>query len=184
MEPNEYPPGALPTLPSDPTSSASGAARPEGRCCGDYELLAEIAHGGMGVVYRARQVSLNRVVALKMILKGQFASDAEVRRFRAEAEAAAILEHPNIVRIYEVGVHEGHHYFSMQYIDGPSLAQAKAPGRALGEDGKAAARLLVKVARREAGTAQLAPAVAGFARGDRGGGGVSGPPRADVKPIL
>lgn len=99
------------------------------RYFGDYELLEEIGRGGMGVVYRARQVSLNRIVAVKMILAGQFAGPSERQRFQREAEAAAHLRHPNIVAIHEVGEHEGRSYFSMDYIEGRTLSAVLREGK-------------------------------------------------------
>jgi len=111
---------------------------------GDYELLDEIARGGMGVVYKARHTSLNRVVALKMILSGQFAAEDDVRRFRQEAEAAANLDHSGIVPIYDVGEHEGRHFFSMKFIEGGSLAE-KLPE--LRQDRKGMVRLIAEISR-------------------------------------
>mgnify|MGYP000919706486 CR=1 FL=1 len=134
--------------------AANGSAIPPGRpsskgnwaphTFGDYELLDEIARGGMGIVYRARQRSLNRQVALKLLPGGVPVNDEDARRFRLEAEAVARLDHPNIVPIFEVGEHYGHSYFSMKLIECGSLAQAMT---AKTVDTRAAARLVATVSR-------------------------------------
>jgi tRNA A-37 threonylcarbamoyl transferase component Bud32 len=90
--------------------------------CGSYQLLQEIARGGMGVVFKAHDTKLQRTVALKMILDRNLASPEAVQRFYAEAEMAASLNHPGIVPIYDVGSHAGHHYYAMAFVEGPTLS--------------------------------------------------------------
>lgn len=141
LNPSESPPDdddEPPVLPA--TSSDTDDARR----FGEYELIEEIAQGAMGVVYKARQSALDRIVAVKMISNGQLATEAELKRFRAEAKAAANLDHPNIVPIHGAGSHNGRHYFSMKLIDGEALSQ-----RIGFYQGKphAAAALIAKVAR-------------------------------------
>ena len=111
---------------------------------GGYELLAEVARGGMGVVYKARHTALDRVVALKLVLTGSDASESELNRFQIEAKAAARLDHPHIVPVYEIGEHDGQHFFSMGFVDGPSLSVRLAKGGPLPP--REAADLLRKVA--------------------------------------
>jgi tetratricopeptide (TPR) repeat protein len=149
-ETTELPPGPEPPDGPGPPpggGDADGSELPRGarvRYFGDYELRSVLGRGGMGVVYRARQLSLNRPVALKMIKAGALADDDELRRFQNEAEAVAALDHPGIVPIHEVGEHQGQRYFSMSLVEGGSLAAALDRYRA---DPHAAARLVAEVAR-------------------------------------
>jgi WD40 repeat protein len=99
---------------------------PTGSILGDYEVIAKLAQGGMGVVYKARQISLNRIVALKTIKAGSFASDREIRLFQSEAEAVAALDHPSIVPILEIGAQHGLRYYSMKLIDGFNLQECRS----------------------------------------------------------
>lgn len=111
---------------------------------GDYELTAELGRGGMGIVYRAKQLRLQRDVAVKMILRGALATHAELSRFRTEAEAAARLDHPGIVPVYEVSEIDGHPLYSMKLVDGETLVQRLSRGPLPARE---AAEILGQVAR-------------------------------------
>jgi WD40 repeat protein/serine/threonine protein kinase len=113
---------------ADPLPNLDLSPAPELKRFGEYELLGELGHGGMGVVYRARQTKLNRIVALKLLLLGGFSSDRSVRRFQREAQAAAALHHPNIVSVHDVGEVEGQPYLTMEYVEGPNLASILRDG--------------------------------------------------------
>jgi WD40 repeat protein/predicted Ser/Thr protein kinase len=126
----------------DPGGRSGAAGLPSG--VPGYEILGELGRGGMGVVYRARQVSLKRVVALKMIQAGRGTRPEQVARFRTEAEAVARLQHPNIVQVYETGEHDGLPYFSLEFVDGGSLDR-KLAGTPLPP--REAARLVERLAR-------------------------------------
>jgi tetratricopeptide (TPR) repeat protein len=137
---------AVPELAAEtleaPRPEARPAPGPQTPTVAGYEIVEQLGRGGMGVVFQARQVSLDRLVALKMILAGAHAGPEELARFRAEADAVARLQHPNIVQIYEIGQYQGGPYFALEFVDGGSLAQKVA-----GEPFRAAAQLVERLAR-------------------------------------
>jgi serine/threonine-protein kinase len=161
---NQPPPGPRQPAPPDATVTYPGTPATQGEPTAEtvpvpdqpqprpptvpapagYAILGVLGRGGMGVVYQARQVSLKRLVALKMILAGPHAGPAELARFRTEAEAVARLQHPNIVQIHEVGQQAGAPFFSLEFVDGGSLAQ-KLRGQPL--PGRQAAELVETLAR-------------------------------------
>jgi serine/threonine protein kinase len=132
-----------PLVRQKPASVDESAVNGSPRLFGPYELIGEVARGGMGIVYKARQPKLDRIVAIKTIVPQQFESESAVRRFQVEAEAAAKLDHPGVVPIYDVGEQDGEHYLCMAYVDGESLATRVARGPLAADE---AARIVRDVA--------------------------------------
>ncbi|MBC8113732.1 MAG: serine/threonine protein kinase [Candidatus Saccharimonas sp.] len=145
LMPPQIAPDYVPTMPGNRSPTPALNTRPmEGSgVFGKYDLLGEVGRGGMGVVYKARQRDLNRIVALKMILASEWASAEEIRRFQAEARAAARLRHRNIVAIHEIGEQFGRHFFAMDFVEGESLSAIVARGALAPEQ---AARWMVSIA--------------------------------------
>jgi serine/threonine protein kinase/formylglycine-generating enzyme required for sulfatase activity len=148
IEPPSGPPvvsgdGSLTWGQADSSGRPSGGSIETGRVFDNYELLEEVGRGGMGIVYKARELGLNRIVALKMILASEFASPSLIQRFRMEAKTAALFEHHGIVPIYHIGLFEGQHFYTMGFVDGQSLSDRVADGPLLPVE---AARIVRQVA--------------------------------------
>ncbi len=152
--PPQLPPAEPPTVPpkvakdEEPItvapSGSSGATERETPQIPGYEILGELGRGGMGVVYKARHEKLNRTVALKMILSGGHASDADISRFVSEAEAVAAFQHPNIVQVFEIGHHQGLPFMALEFVGGGSLGGKLKEGAL---SAKEAARTVEQIAR-------------------------------------
>ncbi len=127
--------GTEPRAEAETQHQGAAATAPASRVAPEgYEIVDELGRGGMGVVYKARQHKLNRVVALKMVLAGEHASSEMVERFLREAEAAASLRHPNIVQVHDLGEHAGRPYFVMEFINGTDLQNVRSmPSRRAAE---------------------------------------------------
>ena len=130
--------------PSADPNSVGSTGESTGKDFGDYVLLEELARGGMGIVYRARHKELNRIVAIKMIISGEYSSELDVQRFQLEAKAAAQLDHPGIVPIYEIKSHQGRPYFAMKLVEGGSLAEHR---QRFQDDPRKTAKLIASAAR-------------------------------------